>query len=268
MLKTVNLIGQKNLVDRFLDLLEQDNVPHTMILVGPKGQGKKTFAKWLAEQLEAPVYVPEDLKIDSIREVISDSRTLSSPKLYLLADAEDMTIQAQNSLLKLAEEPPENAYIVITVESLESLLSTIISRSVIFRMEEYTIDELKVFTHNEDLIKLAMNPGMIKRLQEFDYTNLLNHAFKIVDNIGKISASNAFNILRSVDKDKYDFLIPMLIYAYSERMKEGLICTEQLRVLYETKSLLERSKSINVQNALEMMFIRLREAARNEVQRT
>lgn len=260
------LIGQSNLLNRFIELVSEDNLPHTMVFVGPKGQGKKKLAKWLAEYIKAPLYVPEDLKVDSIRDIIIDSKTLSSPKLYLLADAEEMTVQAQNALLKLAEEPPENAYMVMTVQDTGSLLPTIISRSVIFRLQEYTYDELKAFTDDEELIKLAQNPGMIIELQKFDYQNLLKHAFKIVDNIGRISASNAFNILRSVDKDKYDFLIPMLIYAYGERLKEGLKCTEQLRILYETKNIIERSKSINKQNALEMMFIRLREAARNEVQ--
>jgi hypothetical protein len=46
----------------------------------------------------------------------------------------------------------------------------------------------------------------------------------------------------------------------------GLKCGKQLAVIYETKNQLERSKSINKQNALEMMLVRLREVARDEVQ--
>lgn len=260
------LIGQDNLKGRLIKLLNLDNLPNTIIFIGPKGQGKRTMAHWLAEQIGAPVYIPPDLKIDSIRELNADSRTISSPKVYLLADAEDMTVQAQNALLKLAEEPPENAYIIMTVQDTSGLLPTILSRSVTFRLDGYTSDELYEFTGDDDLIKIADNPGTIIRLSEMDYGELLKHARKVVANIGRISASNAFNILKGIDKGDYELFIPMLIHAYGEMVAQGIKCGEQLTVLYETKNLLERSKSVNKQNALEMMFIRLREAARNEVQ--
>jgi hypothetical protein len=68
-----------------------------------------------------------------------------------------------------------------------------------------------------------------------------------------------------VDKANYDLFLQMLIYGYGERMP-GLKCGKQLAVIYETKNQLERSKSINKQNALEMMLVRLREVARDEVQ--
>lgn len=260
------LIGQDSLKGRLIELLNSDNLPNTIIFIGPKGQGKRTVAHWLAEQMEAPVYIPPDLKIDSIRELNADSRTISSPKIYLLADAEDMTVQAQNALLKLAEEPPENAYIIITVQDTAALLQTILSRSITFRLDGYTMDELYQFTGDDELIKIAGNPGTINKLSEMDYEGLLKHAKKVVANIGKISASNAFNILKGIDKEDYELFIPMLIHAYGEMVAQGIKCGEQLTVLYETKNLLERSKSVNKQNALEMMFIRLREAARNEVQ--
>lgn len=259
------LIGQENLTERLKTLINSDNLPNTMIFVGPKGQGKKSVAKWLAGHLDAPLYIPEDVKIDSIREVNADSRTISSPKVYLLADAEEMTPQAQNALLKLAEEPPENAYLVITVQDTGVLLQTILSRAVTFRLDGYTREELNVFTNDVDLMKLGRNPGMIKRLASIDYYGMLKHTFKVVDNIGKISAVNAFNILRSVDKADYDLFLTMLIYCYGERMPD-LKCGKQLAVIYDTKTQLERSKSINKQNALEMMLIRLREAAQDEIQ--
>jgi DNA polymerase-3 subunit delta' len=217
------LIGQESLTERFKSLINNDNLPNTLILVGPQGQGKKSVAKWLSRRLNAPLYIPEDVKIDSIREVNADSRTISSPKVYLLADAEDMTPQAQNALLKLAEEPPENAYIVITVQDTNVLLPTILSRAVTFRLDGYTLEELNVFTTDVDLMKLGRNPGTIKRLASFDYYSLLKHSMKVVDNIGKISAVNAFNILRSVDKANYDLFLQMLIYGYGERMP-GLKC--------------------------------------------
>lgn len=260
------LIGQENLKQSLETLIDSNQFPKTSILVGPEGQGKKTVANWIAKKLKALLYVPNNLKIDSIREIKEDSLTLSNNKLYLLADAEDMTIQAQNALLKLAEEPPEYAYIVMTVQDTHSLLPTILSRSAVYQLDNYTQQELRHFTNNEELLNIATNPGTIKKLEQMDYKALLDHSFKVVDNIGKISASNAFNILRYVDKENYTLFLDMLIYCYGERIRAGLSATRQLRVVYETRNLLARSKSINKQNAIEMMLVQLREVARGEVQ--
>ena len=264
----MRVVGQKRLRSKLIELLNKDTLPRTMILVGPTGQGKRTIVKWLAEQMEAPLYEPEDLKIDSIRAMNEDSRTLHSTKLYLLADAEGLTMQAQNALLKLSEEPPEHAYIILTVRDATSLLPTILSRSVQMRMDGYSLEELESFADEDEkeLMLIAQNPGTIKRLYRMDYEGILNHSRKVVENIGLISVSNAFNILKSVEKEEYDIFLQMLIYAYGERLKNGFKCNQQLQVLFETKNMLERSKSINKQNALEMMFVRLREVARHEVQ--
>lgn len=259
------LIGQEGLQSQIINLLNgHKGFPHTVILVGEKGQGKRTIARWIAEQMDAPVYEPKELKIDFIRELNSDSRTVSSPKLYLLADCETMTPQAQNALLKLSEEPPENAYIVMTVQDVSALLPTIISRSSILSLEGYTHEQLSGLTTDEQLIKIAKNPGTIERLQQIDYQTLLTHSDKVVANIGRISVSNAFNILKDVEKEDYDLFMSMLIYSYESRQAEGFNCTKQIRVLFHTKELM-KNKSLNKQNALEMMFIELREAAISEI---
>ncbi len=259
------IIGQEELRDKLTELISIGRLPNTLIFVGAEGQGKRSMASWLANQLRAPLYIPEDVKIDSIREVNADSRTLANPKVYLLADAEEMTHQSQNALLKLSEEPPEHAYIVITVRDVNTLLPTILSRSAVYRLGGYTKDELSVFTKDVTLMRVARNPGTIQKFQSFDWEGLLAHAKKVVDNIGKVSAVNAFAILKSVEKEKYEHFIQLLIYAYGEVMPERT-CGKQLAVVYETKNQLERSKSINKQNALEMMLIKLREVARDEVQ--
>ena len=49
-------------------------------------------------------------------------------KLYLFTDADHMTVQAQNALLKLVEEPPDFTYFVFTAQSRHAFLETILSR--------------------------------------------------------------------------------------------------------------------------------------------
>ena len=265
---SVELVGQFQLRNRVMQLVDNNSFPRTSLLLGPSGQGKRTVAYWIAEKLGAEVYLPPDNKVDSIREIINHSRTLSVPTLYLLSGGEDMTVQAQNSLLKLAEEPPENAYIVVTALDDEAILPTILSRSVKLRMNPYTSAELEQFTDDKVILEVATNPGEVQRLSSIPLDNMLAHADKVVANIGLISASNAFNILKGINKENHMQFLSILEYAYGAHVRAGNICTQQLRVLSDTKQLLNSSKSINKQNALEMMFVRLREVARNELPRT
>lgn len=49
-------------------------------------------------------------------------------KLFVLLNAQDMTPQAQNKLLKTLEEPPANTYLILAASSLNGLLNTVLSR--------------------------------------------------------------------------------------------------------------------------------------------
>lgn len=59
----------------------------------------------------------------------------SKTKAVILEDAHFLTIEAQNAMLKILEEPPVNTIILLTVESEESLLPTIISRCSVVAIE-------------------------------------------------------------------------------------------------------------------------------------
>ena len=73
-------------------------------------------------------------------------------KVYLIEEAEKMTVQAQNALLKTLEEPPEYGVIILMTSSLEALLPTIQSRCVLLNMrpvrdelvQKYLMEQLQV----------------------------------------------------------------------------------------------------------------------------
>jgi len=58
----------------------------------------------------------------------------SENKLAIIKEAEKLTIEAQNSLLKTLEEPPANSYIFLITKNHRSLLQTIISRARLIRL--------------------------------------------------------------------------------------------------------------------------------------
>jgi len=69
--------------------------------------------------------------IDAIRALRQDSSVLPNEanlKVYVLHNAQSMTVEAQNALLKLLEEPPDYVCILLTAPARRRLLPTVISR--------------------------------------------------------------------------------------------------------------------------------------------
>ena len=111
------MIGQKHLQSRIEQLITDRTFPRFSILVGPKGSGKKTFANWIITKIvrqEALSYsqVCPDVKIDTIRQIIESAYKTISTNIYVIPDADTMSNAAKNALLKVTEEPPNNAYFI------------------------------------------------------------------------------------------------------------------------------------------------------------
>jgi replication-associated recombination protein RarA len=261
----ITMVGQSDLRAHLLKLIVTGRFPRTVIIQGGARCGKKMLAEEIARLLNADIYRPLDLKVDSIRDIQNNSVALTNKRIYLLADAHTMTNQAQNALLKLAEEPSVLSHIIMTTDNPSQLLPTILSRSILLPLDAYTREELATFTQDETLLSICESPGQIKHYEAVGYRSLFEHCERVADNIASISAANVFNILKHVQADQLDLLIPMLIYVYGERLKWGRPVASQIKIIYNCKQLLARSNSVNVNNALEMMFVRMRGAAQHEV---
>jgi DNA polymerase III subunit delta' len=83
--------------------------------------------------------------IDQIREIRKTSalKPLGKNRVVVIAEAEKMTLQASNSLLKILEEPPTNTYFILTSSHPSALLSTIISRCQQVRFSLLTDKEIE-----------------------------------------------------------------------------------------------------------------------------
>lgn len=77
---------------------------------------------------------PNSISVDEIRRDLIETIGLKpigcEKKVYVIPDAQLMTVQAQNTLLKTLEEPPEYAQIILITNNAESLLETIRSRCI------------------------------------------------------------------------------------------------------------------------------------------
>jgi len=122
---------------------------HALMLIAPEGAGKRTVSLQLAKQVlqlrnltelaKHPYFFliePDEgyQKIEAIRSLQTCVR-LKTPgsaairRVIIIEAAHTMTVQAQNALLKLLEEPPVDTLIILNVAGRNNLLPTVYSRT-------------------------------------------------------------------------------------------------------------------------------------------
>ena len=157
--------GQDQVARMFSGILAKDRLAHAYLFLGPSGVGKATFARELAKAILCPKAghdacdsCPACHRFDAGRHgdfhlvqpeagkravSINDVRTLESAvalravegghKVFVIEDADRMTVEASNAFLKTLEEPPPKSLLILIVESLDAMLDTIVSRCHVVR---------------------------------------------------------------------------------------------------------------------------------------
>lgn len=174
------LSGRVRIRRYFETVLATGNLSHAYILSGEKGLGKKSIAEALSLALfcEKDILHPckvcpsckkvlagthRDIKyiktdknsisVDRIRaEVVEDAKIrpyTDTYKLYIMEEAQKMTTEAQNALLKTLEEPPAYMIVLLLTNNEESLLATIQSRCVNLSLPYMASDKLKALLEKE-----------------------------------------------------------------------------------------------------------------------
>ncbi len=140
------LVGHKDKQEIFAKLFKSGGLSHGYIFFGEDQVGKKTFALALANLIEKGEFVPpvgilsehtliglsgSSIGIDQMRDAkhfIFQKPSLASKRTLIVDDAHKLTVDAQNAILKLTEEPPESGLIILVTPTLDSLLPTLQSR--------------------------------------------------------------------------------------------------------------------------------------------
>ena len=142
-----NIKGQKFAKKYLSNSIKSNMISHAYMFEGPSGIGKNTMARELAKILlemehlsNSPDYIEikpdgNSIKIAQIRKIQSDIlvKPYKSYKIYVFDEAQKMTVEAQNALLKTLEEPPKYAIIILITNNKEALLDTKKSRCEIIK---------------------------------------------------------------------------------------------------------------------------------------
>ena len=173
-----NLFGNDFHKNRIASAVLEERLPHALLIDGPSGSGKMTFATEIASALncenkndptrplpcgrcnacrrihegtftDVKILKRTDGKatigVGQIKDFRSDmylSATESGYKVYIIDEAEKMTPEAQNALLIILEEPPKNVVIMLLASGTDSILTTIKSRTQYVTMSRFTSEEL------------------------------------------------------------------------------------------------------------------------------
>ncbi len=170
-----NIIGNENVKSILTKSLNNKTVLHSYMFIGEQGIGKKQIAMQFAKMILCENYndgecnqcksciefessnnpdfkfIEPDgkvIKIDQIRELqtkVAEKPVNSGRKVYLINDADLMTKEAQNCLLKTLEEPPEYIVIILIVSNENRVLTTIKSRCMKIHFDKINDQEIKKY---------------------------------------------------------------------------------------------------------------------------
>lgn len=197
--------------------------------------------------------------IDQIRSIQSylmyDS---SKKKCVILENIEDVTPGAMNSILKLLEEPPQGAYIILVSRNMGRILDTILSRVRKYQVPEIRKDLEKAFLRDR---LYASNFDSIEdyyyHLSLFDQERLIKEADSFLDNLLSKQAplsSTLSSLCSFLDPySAYDRFLSRVVECVRERTLDGKISPLKAQSLITHLSAIYNESVTYNQNRRTMM---------------
>lgn len=288
MAKFSDIIGQEHIKEHLMNAIESGQVSHAYIINGEKNAGKEfiadTFAMALQCEDESSVEPcmechackqaitknqpdiitlthekPNTIGVEDVRlQIVTDVyvRPYSSRwKIYIVNDAEKMSVQAQNALLKTLEEPPEYVVILLLTSNISELLPTIISRSVILNMRpvddktvrKYLMERIHVPDYQADIcVAFARgNIGKAKHLATSeDFDNIKNEAVRVLKYAHEMDMNEFISTVNQISAYKMnieDYLDILLIWYRDILMFKATNDADSLVFKEELKAIRDRA---------------------------
>ena len=252
------VLGHEEVIKHLQNAAAMDKVSHSYIFAGEKGSGKKLLAKLFAMTLQCEkhgkepclqcssckkamnrnhpdiIYVSHEklnsIGIEDIREQLIadvDIKPYTGPyKVYIVDEAEKLTVQAQNALLKTIEEPPAYAVIMLLVNNGATLLPTIASRCVTLNfkpvrdevIKKYLMEELHVPDYQAE-VSVAFAQGNVGRAKQIataeDFAEMMEAAFRILKKGKDMEVYEMVDAIKLLSEQKhtvYEYLDLFLVW--------------------------------------------------------
>lgn len=264
------MIGQHNNIKTLIKWRCNKSVPRFIIISGDIGSGRLTLAKEIMHMLYMPGII-SDCKIDDVRRTIEYAYEYTAPTMYIFRNADDMSVAAKNALLKVVEEPPNNAYFIMTVQNIDNMLGTIKSRGTVIKMEPYTQQELKSVCDDELKLEYCSNigelqiaheeiqkaedcvDGVLKALIDKSGTKLLKACTQLRAKQTETDKIDCLLFFKVFQKRLYITQTNAIIYRSFECLKAMVVCKQELN-----------RNTVNKRASIESMLIKILEEIKDE----
>jgi len=247
MAKFTDIIGQEQIKEHLQNAIAMDKVSHAYILHGELGAGKEYISRIFSMTLQCErkgadpcgecrsckqaesrnhpdiIWVshekPNSIGVEDIRSQVNNDMEIKPyygpRKIYIINEAEKMTPQAQNALLKTLEEPPAYGIILLLTTNVDALLPTIVSRCVVLNMrpvkdrdiEEYLMKQLHVPDYKARLCAAFArgNTGKAKHLAENeDFDHIKEEAVSLLKYIKDMEIAEIVTAIKKISEYKLD----------------------------------------------------------------
>ncbi len=328
MARFADVLGHEQTITHLKHAIQFHKVSHAYIINGEKGSGKKLLAGIFAQTLQCkkgrlepcmecqsckqsvsqnqPDIIrithekPGTISVEDIRQQLNGDILIkpysSLYKIYIIDEAEKLTIQAQNALLKTIEEPPIYAVILLLTTNVGMLLPTIQSRCVTLHLkpvssaliEKYLMEDLEIPDYYANICTAFAqgNVGKAKRLAlSEDFKEMLSHALHLVKYISEMEVPELIEDLKRINTYKMEIndYLDLLIVWYRDvllfkatRDADSMVFSEELISIREKArhssyegleriiKALEKTKirlnaNVNFDMALELLLLTMKE---------
>lgn len=263
MMNFKEIIGHDFIKSGLIDTIKSKKISHAYIFDGSEGIGKLKCAKIFASGILCEDFssdlcgvcntcrltkgdVHPDLKVldlsigedgkqrasisvESIRQFKKEvylKPFYNGRKIYILENAEKMTVEAQNAMLKIFEEPPSYITIILITNGLSKILTTIKSRAVIYKFSNLNPKELENYLNkyynniDNKNVYANISGGSISKMIELisDEESLkfrdkvLDAFFELINNSNKTAVNALFDIFMKNKDLKSDIIKLMSLF--------------------------------------------------------
>ena len=280
-----NILGNEEAKKILENTIKTGNISHSYMFVGQNGIGKFMIAKEFAKAIlcqgdQKPCNICEacikfngennpdiqiideieekSIKTEIIKEVVKgvyEKPIESSKKVYIINDSQKMTKEAQNSLLKTLEEPPEYVVIILITENENLLLNTIKSRCTKIKFNPLKDNEIiEILKEKYDYKEITENTleiaggSVTHALSIQGKEEIFNEIKTIFSNLEKINIIDLLNKKDLIFKDKdniYEILNYINIVLFN-KIKENIKYTNCIKIVEETKDRLKKNSNYDM----------------------
>lgn len=281
------VLGQTQAVGKIEAMLSSEKLPSVMLFYGPDGTGKKLTALKIARALNCTKNNPPEsffcnecsscvkiekkihpdlhildkegdyIKIESVRELIksvSQVQFEGKRKIAIIDNADALTIQAANALLKTLEEPPPHTNIILISSNPGKLPLTLRSRCYPVRfnpLNDATIVNIlarEKQTHQRDVLKIiaGIADGGLESAKAFLNADILNKRLNFIQILDAEDYNIKNYVLFSEEKEEGIELIKSRLHLFKRIILDILFCQTLIFERIKNTDIIEEIKRIAV----------------------